>query len=190
MPVGPWGDRSGGCSQCRGRRLGFDGAFALGPYQGPIRHLCLKLKRESNAWLAKWAAGLVFDAHVGALRGLGATRVVAVPMHWRKRFARGYNQAEALATPLAMRLGLRLDRPLRRARATPPLAQLGKGARATLLKGAFRVRPGVDLKGETILLIDDILTTGSTCGEAARMLKRAGARRVVVVVVGRAEGYA
>jgi len=188
MPVGPWGDRSQGCSQCRGRPLGFDAAFALGPYEGPIRHLCLKLKREGNAWLARWAADLIFEAHAAGLRELGAAGVVAVPLHWRRRLARGYNQAEALAGPLARRLGLCVSRPLRRVRPTPALARLGRGARATLMRGAFRARAGPSWAGRTVILVDDILTTGATCGEAARALKRAGAGRVVVVVVGRAEG--
>lgn len=190
MPVGPWGDRSGGCSECRGRRLGFDATLALGPYEGPIRHLCLKLKREPNAWLARWAAELLVEAHGPGLLAIGASRVVPVPLHWRRRLVRGYNQAEALARPLAGRLGLPVSQPLRRIQPTPPLARLGRTARTSLMRGAFRSRKGLALDGETILLVDDILTTGATCGEAARALKRAGAGRVVVVVVGRAEGNA
>ncbi len=188
MPVGPWGDRTKGCSECRGRALGFDAAIALGPYEGPIRHVCLKLKREGNAWLARWAADLVFEAHAERLRGLGAAGVVAVPLHWRRRLARGYNQAEALARPIAGRLGLCVSHPLRRVRPTPALARLGRGARASLMRGAFQARAGQSWGGGTVILVDDILTTGATCGEAARALKRAGAGRVVVVVVGRAEG--
>ena len=54
LPVGPWGVREEGCGECRGRPLGFDAAVALGPYQGPIRELCLLLKDEHHAWLARW----------------------------------------------------------------------------------------------------------------------------------------
>ena len=67
MPVGPWADRSGGCSECRGKSLGFDGVIALGPYAGPIRHLCLRLKAERNAWLAPWLAGVLAEARAEAL---------------------------------------------------------------------------------------------------------------------------
>ncbi len=99
MPVGPYADRSGGCSECRGRPLGFDAAIALGPYQGPIRHLCLGLKHERNAWLARWLGELAAEAFSDSLRAeveAGAW-VVPVPLHWRSRLRRGYNQAEALA---------------------------------------------------------------------------------------------
>ena len=190
MPIGPWGDRSGGCSECRGKSLGFDGAFALGPYQGPIRDLCLALKREPNAWLARWAADLLVEAHGEALRGLDAARVVPIPLHWRKRWRRGYDQAEALARPIARRLGAPTSRLLRRVVATEPLAGMGRVARSRLMRGVFSPREDHSLKGETVILVDDILTTGATCGAAARALKRAGAARVVVAVIGRAEGKA
>ena len=188
MPVGPYADRSGGCSECRGRPLGFDRAIALGPYQGPIRHLCLALKHERNAWMARWLAELVVEGRFEAIRGEVEAEpwVVPVPLHWRRRLARGYNQAEALATGLARTLSLKVRRPLRRVVATPKLAWIGQTERARIMKQAFRARPDPGLRGRTVLLVDDILTTGATCGAAARALKKAGASRVVVVVVGRA----
>jgi ComF family protein len=192
MPVGPYPDRSGGCSECRGRPLGFDRAIALGPYQGPIRHLCLSLKHERNAWMAHWLAQLVAEGCSEALRAEagaeGGACVVPVPLHWRRRLARGYNQAEALAIGLARALSLKVRRPLRRVVATPSLARIGRAERLRIMKRAFRSRPDRSLQGRTVLLVDDILTSGSTCGAAARALKQAGASRVVVVVVARAEG--
>ena len=128
LPVGPWADLAKGCSACRGRPLGFDAAVALGPYAGPIRDLCLRLKHHRDAWLARWLAEHLAVARAGALReAIGAdpsrrSLVVAVPLHWRRRLARGYNQAEALADPLARALGLRSSRPLRRIKDTPKLA--------------------------------------------------------------------
>jgi ComF family protein len=116
--------------------------------------------------------------------------VVPIPLHWRRWWARGYNQSDELADALASRLGLRTVRPLRRVRATPKLAGMGRVERARNLRGAFQIRRPWSgrLAGRTILLIDDVLTSGATCGAAARTLKRAGAARVVAVVVGRAEG--
>ena len=113
-----------------------------------------------------------------------------VPLHWRRRLERGYNQAEALADALARRLGLRSARPLRRVKATAILAGAGRTERLERLRGAFRARRARPLDGRTVLLVDDILTTGATCGSAARALKKAGAARVVAVVVARAEGRA
>ena len=188
MPLGPWARHDGGCFACRGRALGFDAAVALGVYNGPIRHLCLTLKRERNAWLAPWLAELMIEGRA-ELRDLPDTVwVVPVPLHWRRQWERGYNQAEALARSLARRLDRPFRRVLRRTVQTPILAGLGRVERAKVLHDAFRARPLPGLKERTVLLVDDVLTTGATCGAAARALKRAGAARVLVAVVARAEG--
>lgn len=196
MPVGPWGVRPEGCAECRDRRgLGFDAAVALGPYQGPIRDLCLRLKREPNAWIAPWLIDVLLDGRprLRAEFCAGPNRdawVVPVPLHWRRYWRRGYNQADELAEGLAARLGLERKAVLRRIRSTRILAGLGRVERTKLLRGAFHARDTAGLKGRTILLVDDVLTTGATCGAAARALKRAGAARVVAVVVARAGGRA
>lgn len=176
------------CSECRGRRLGFDEAVALGAYQGPIRHLCLRLKHVHHAWLARWLADLLVKARGEVLRGFGADAVAPVPLHWRRRWRRRYNQAEALAGYIATSLGLTLIRPLRRVRPTRTLAGRGRAERAAEMKDAFRARERQGLGGRRVILVDDVLTTGATCGAAARALKQAGAGRVLVAVVGRAEG--
>ena len=120
-------------------------------------------------------------------KGAGAL-VVPVPLHWKRRWRRGYNQAEALAQGVARQLGLRQAEGLRRVKNSVVLAGLGRVERAKELRKAFQVRGSVDLSGRTVFLVDDILTTGATCGEAARALKKAGAERVVAVVIGRADG--
>jgi len=190
MPLGPWGNQEGGCWECRGRPLGFDAAIALGPYEGTTRDLCLRLKHERDAWLAPWLVDVLIEAR-GQLREMPKdTWVVPIPLHWRRRWKRGYNQADALAGGVAHRLSLRRVHPLRRTLATPKLAQAGRSERARLMHDAFQVRRRAvrGLEGRTVLLVDDILTTGATSGAAARALKRAGAKRVVVVVIARAEG--
>ncbi len=190
LAVGPFSDLEVGCSQCRNRALGFDRAITLGSYRGPVRQLCLSLKHQSNGWIARWLAELVVEANASAFRAevRPGTLVVPVPLHWWRRVRRGYNQADDLATGIARALSLRVARPLRRVVASPPLALLSRTERAKVMRGAFRaVRPR-RLAGKTILLVDDILTTGATTGAAARALKKAGASRVVTVVVARAEG--
>ena len=161
-----------------------------GAYEGPVRRVCLMLKRDRNAWLARWVAEVVAEGQVDRLKaeaGPGAC-VVPVPLHWRRRLSRGYNQAEALAVGLGRALGLEVRSPLRRVVDTPRLALAGRSERARIIRGAFRTRRRADLRGRTVLLVDDILTTGATSGAAARALKKAGAARVVAVVVARAEG--
>jgi predicted amidophosphoribosyltransferase len=78
-----------------------------------------------------------------------------------------------------------MRRVLRRVAATERLAELGQTERARVMRRAFRVRPSRRLAGRTVVLVDDVLTTGATCGAAARALRRAGAERVVVAVIAR-----
>ncbi len=139
------------------------------PYEGAIKDLCLQLKHERNAWLAPWLGDLLVEGRREAISRLPEDAwVVPVPLHWWRHWRRGYNQAEALARSLAKGLGLPIHRPLRRVKATPRLAQKGITERSELMHKAFRARSSPQLKGRTVLLVDDILTTGATCGEAAK----------------------
>jgi ComF family protein len=127
-------------------------------------------------------------SHAGAaLRATGAEVVVPVPLHWWRRLRRGYNQSEALARILAARLGLPCrPRWLRRTRPTPwQTDQTSPALRRENVRGAFGARPSRALGGKTILLVDDVMTTGSTASEAARALKAAGAGPVIAAVLAR-----
>jgi len=190
MPVGPYSRRDGGCGECRGRALGFDRAIALGPYQGPIRELCLSLKHEQNGWIAPWLADVLVQGRPELHHESRGALIAPIPLHWWRQWRRGYNQAEELARGLARRLNLARVNPLRRVISTRKLAGLGRTERAGLLKNAFKVRARFSKKlaGRTVILVDDVLTTGATCGAAARALKKAGAKRVIALVVARAEG--
>jgi ComF family protein len=188
LPAGPYADLRGGCGDCRGRSLGFEAAVALGPYEGALRALCLRLKHDRDAWLARWICDLWVEARSEALERLDLPPdawVVPVPLHWRRHWERGYNQAEALARELARRLGRPVRRPLKRVADTKKLAVMSATDRAKALRKAFRARKSRALDGRTILLVDDVLTTGATCGAAARALRRAGAGRIIVAVMAR-----
>jgi ComF family protein len=151
-----------------------------------LRELCLRLKHEQNAWLAPWLCDLWVEARREAIGGLPADAwIVPVPLHWWRHWWRGYNQAEALARGLARRLDRPLKRLLRRTVATEKLAGLSATERVRAMRRAFRARHTPGLAGRTVLLVDDVLTTGATCGAAARALRRAGAARVIVVVIAR-----
>jgi ComF family protein len=187
LPTGPFADLAHGCAACRGCSLGFDAAVALGPYTGAIRALCLSLKHERNSWLAPYLSQLIVEARHGDLARLPAeTWIVPVPLHWWRFWHRGYNQAEALAEALGKTLQFRVHRLLRRIVATRRLSSLSATERTYMMRGIFHVRSDPRLTGRTVLLVDDILTTGSTCGAAAKVLRSAGAAQIVVVVVGRA----
>jgi ComF family protein len=188
LPAGPYADLRGGCGDCRGRSLGFEAAVALGPYEGALRDLCLRMKHDRDAWLAPWLSDLWAEARGEAIDRLVLPPdawVVPVPLHWRRHWERGYNQAEALAHGLARRLGRPVRRPLRRVADTKKLAMMSATDRARALREAFRARENRAIKGRAILLVDDVLTTGATCGAAARALRKAGAGRVIVAVIAR-----
>ena len=159
-----------------------------GPYDGEIRDLCLRLKHEPNAWLAPCLSDLFVEARREAISELPRDAwIVPVPLHWWRRCRRGYNQADALAHGLARRLNLPVHPLLRRVVATEQLAHKGRTARVKMMRKVFRSRRSAQLVGRTIILVDDVLTTGATCGDAARALKDAGAARVVVVVIARTQ---
>ncbi len=109
-------------------------------------------------------------------------------MHWVRRLARGTNAPEVLAERLAQRLGVPFFPLLARRRHTAPQSSLPRAARLTNLRRAFRLRPSYHCQGARVLLVDDVLTTGTTCGEAASTLLRRGAASVSVAVLARAEG--
>ena len=139
LPVGPFADLRGGCAGCRDRSLGFDAALAFGPYDGDLGDLCLRLKHERNAWLAPWLSDLFVDAQGAAISQFTQNAwIVPVPLHWWRRWQRGYNQAEALAVGLAQRLDLPVYRLLRRVIATKRLAHKGRTERADEMRSVFR----------------------------------------------------
>jgi ComF family protein len=136
------------------------------------------------------ALGNLWAAHASdRLRQLAADVVVPVPLHWWRRWWRGYNQSEALAKVLAAHLHLPLQcRWLRRIRNTPRQVQQTPAERPTNVRGAFRATKLAKFRSKTVLLVDDVLTTGSTASEAAGALRDAGAARVIVAVLARSQG--
>ncbi len=111
--------------------------------------------------------------------------VVPVPLHWRRRWARGFNQSEILARCLARRRGIKVLRALQRRRQTESQASLSNAKRRLNVAGAFRAK--TSLAGMRILLVDDVMTTGATAGACAIALKRAGAKQVTLLTVARVD---
>jgi ComF family protein len=177
------------CPRCHGRRWHFDAVYPLGMYRDELRHAVLRMKRPAEEPLSM-ALGRLLAARVAPrLAEARIEAVVPVPMHWTRRMARGTNSPELLAVPLAAALGVRVERDLLvRQRRTQPHGSLSRRKRHHNIKGALAVRRRYHLDAARILLVDDILTTGVTCNEAARVLRQAGAEFVTVAVIARAEG--
>ena len=122
------------------------------------------------------------------LRAWQADLVAPVPMHWLRRWWRGTNSASTLAEIFAKRLGVRLAaKQIVRRRFTRPQSGLSPAERLANVRGAFRVRRPARFAGKSVLLVDDIMTTAATTNEIARLLVKAGARTVGVLVIARTD---
>lgn len=178
------------CAHCRDEKLWFDRALALGEYEGLLRDQILAMKTDRSERLAG-AIGHLMGARLDdELRALRPDAIVPVPMHAWRRLARGTNPPAALATTLGRMLDLpTFSRLLIRRRNAQPQVGLTRPARFRNIRGEMQVRKSYSMSAPHVLLVDDTLTTGATCSEAARMLKRAGAAKVTVVVAARTLSY-
>jgi ComF family protein len=186
--VGQHTDTSTGCPQCRDERFHFDSAHRLGPYDGVLRDAILAIKRPHGETLGECVGRLWARHHADHFRALGISVVIPVPLHWWRRLRRGHNQSEHLSAAVARILGVE-HRPgwLLRVRPTPKQVNQSPTKRRTNVRGAFRAARGAHLTGRVVLLVDDVLTTGSTASEAARALREAGAKSVHVAVLAHAQ---
>jgi ComF family protein len=178
--------RADGCARCRGHKLWFDETIAAGVYSGRLREIVLRMKDSKGDALSLAVGSLVWHQCGEQLAAAEADVVVPIPLHWRRRLAHRTNSAAILSEVLSRRLGLPFgDRLLRRRRHTLPQSSVTPSQRWDNVRQAFSVRGGYHLNQAHVLLVDDILTTGATCSEAARALRKAGAARITVVVVAR-----
>jgi competence protein ComFC len=178
-------DAGGRCGLCRSGQRGFDAAYCFGSYEGTLRQLVHLYKYRRIQTLSRpladfLAAALPLDERFDA--------VTPVPLHWRKQWQRGFNQADLLARAIARRRSVPVVRALRRVRFTSTQAGLSDTQRRRNVAAAFRRRRAAKtLTGRRVLLIDDVMTTGSTAAACARALKQAGAARVVLATVARVD---
>ena len=177
-------DEQGRCSLCRLGLTGFDTVYTFGSYEDTLRELIHLFKYGRMRPLARLLGELTARAIPREHR---FDLIVPMPLHWRKRWSRGYNQSELLAKEVARRWGVPVENIVRRVKATAPQAGLSNSKRRLNVRAAFRMRKGSNIKGLRVLLIDDVVTTGSTASACASVLKRAGASHVAVAAVARTD---
>ncbi len=165
---------------------GFDRAYSYGFYEGPLRKLIHLFKYSGIKPLGKRLAGLLSRALPGE-DDAGFDAVVPMPLHWRRRWRRGFNQSEILARLVAAERRIRMIDVVKRVRATAVQAGLTNSNRRKNVAGAFRVFKKAQVAGQRILLIDDVMTTGATASACASALKRAGARSVTLLTLARVD---
>lgn len=178
------------CLDCQNRKLHFDQVVPLGGYRTALRDLVLQMKWPANDGLSLAMGRLLAERREAELQQFAADVIVPISMHWWRLLYRGKNGPALLANCLGKRLGTRVEyRVLAHRRYVPPQARLSAARRMVNVRGAFAVHQPERICGARVLLVDDVLTTGATCSEAARVLKEAGAAAVGVAVVARAEGH-
>jgi ComF family protein len=175
------------CVRCRSERFRFERVLALARYSGLVRDAVFRMKRSHAEPLMMTMGRLLVERFGGELKLRQHDVVVPIPMHWTRRLVRGTNSPELIGQVVARALGIVFaPRSLRRKRRTQRLAEMTRQQRKQTLRDAFAVGRGCDFTGARVLLIDDVLTTGTTCDTAARALRNAGAAEVNVMVAARA----
>jgi ComF family protein len=165
------------CGACRRGDHAFDFARSLYVFNDPMRGIIHHLKYSARVSLAKTLGPQLRECI--ARGGFQSKVVLPVPLHRARARQRGYNQAELLAAQVGLEVNSKL---LRRRKNTPSQTGLSRSQRTLNLSAAFEVR---GRPPETVLVIDDVYTTGSTLHEISRTLKRAGVLRVEVLTVAR-----
>jgi len=179
------------CPGCRTHPPAFiKASCAVAKYgDGPLRDLVLGLKFGARLHLTQFFAQMLAERIKVTELSSAKTLLVPVPVTRKTFFSRHFNQAEEIALCVGRRLNVKVEtRLLQKVRGTPPQAMLNVGQRRLNLNGAFACNPRVALKysGCTILLLDDVMTTGSTISECARTLNAAGFTHINAAAVARA----
>ena len=167
------------CGRCRSGPRVLAAARAAAEYDGAMRDILHALKYGGRRSLAR-PLGALMRAHGGAVLA-GADAVVPVPLHWRRAWRRGFNQADELARSL----GPPVVRALRRTRHTPSQTDLPADERHANVRRAFRPRVRCGLRGACVVLVDDVSTTGATLEACAVALAEAGVREVRALTAAR-----
>lgn len=188
MPLGAGADER--CPQCRFAPPAFDSARSVTRYRDSAEgsNTLGALLRRHKYGLDQ-SLGRALAEYLDAAPALTADEydmVIPVPLHRARLRWRGFNQAALLGSALAKRIGCPLDvATLARVRPTPPQTARGHSERARNVRNAFKVRRPLRVAGRRVLLVDDVMTTGATANECARMLRAAGARRIDVLTLAR-----
>ncbi len=164
------------CANCAHRAIHFDAAVAAYRSRGIVRQIVHDFKYGRQIYLrhlmARWLYAALDDER---LRGRRFNIIIPVPLHPTRQRERGFNQATLLAELLSAEIQIQCKPALERIRYTTTQTALDRAGRMENLHNAFRLRKNTNVRGLRVLLIDDVLTTGSTLSECARVLKGAGA---------------
>ena len=173
------------CPDCQRAQHHFDRAWAAVLYNEPMHTLIHQFKYQNKTGLRKLFAGLLLSFIEKYSLDMSAYDIIVpVPLHPTRLRERGYNQTELLTETLSKTFNLIIaSKNLSRIRHTKNQALLGKKERWTNIQGAFKINDPSGFQKKSVLIVDDLFTTGATASEAARLLKKAGAAKVDVLTL-------
>ncbi len=168
------------CDSCIEKNVNFDMARSLFSYEEPISHLIKTLKYDDKLYLADIFSDLFVETY---LTNFSDTDIISyVPMTEKSVIKRGYNQSLVLADRLSKKVGVPLEELAIKTKETMRQATLNFNDRLENLKGVFKILK-VDLTDKNVMIVDDVLTTGTTAEVLAKLLKKKGANKVYVLTV-------
>ena len=174
------------CAECRTESYAFDQAYACAAYQGAMRQLIHAFKFENRKYLKHFFVKTMTEFMNSHLTAATVDGILPVPIDKDRRLERGFNQSELISMEISRVFGIpHSSGNLIHLRPGAVQSQLAKNQRQLNVKGAFLVRNADEFHSKRLLLIDDILTTGYTASECAKMLKKAGATSVTVLALAR-----
>jgi len=175
------------CEDCLRKRPHYEKIYACYLYDGAILDAIHQFKYGSKSFLAESLGKLFAQFAEDRIQKLDDLLTIPVPLHLKRLRERGFNQSLLLARNIALKMGSELDfLSLRRVRYTTAQTGLGKKERRKNVRNAFQVVTPDAVEGRTVLLVDDVATTGNTLNECARILKKSGCRNVYGLVLARA----
>lgn len=175
------------CANCSHRELAFECAVSAYRSRGLVRFVILQFKYSRQLQLRHPIAAWLEEAmHDARFDGLLFDAIVPVPLHSARQRERGFNQAQLLAEILGQKISRPVLPALERTRYTTTQTIFDRATRMENLRGAFRLCDRAPVTGKRLLLVDDVLTTGSTLSECARVLRAGGAESVHAVTAARA----
>ena len=174
------------CDECVCAPPPFEAARAAFLYGGAVHDMVTSFKYAKRIHAGETLTRMALETGAPALAAVGCDLAVPVPLHFTRLFSRGFNQSAVIARMVAHACNLRYGPSvLRRGTKTPAQAGLKRRDREVNLKGAFTAARPRDLRGRTVLLVDDVFTTGATAAECARTLLAADAAAVSVFTLAR-----